>query len=589
MFEPRSELRCLKTLQPAAGSAWTRTALHQSAAKRNGNSGSVIALFPVEAGRADHTWSSGETRFCRRWPRKSRGRGTIMSHAARRGAPDASGPHNRLKWNLATNASFTVLNALAGLITLPFLIYHLGPAQYGLWTLIVATAGCFTMLDFGISAAVGRLAADRRSRGDIPGLNVIVSSAFVVLLSMAVAVTGAVAAAIWLFPAIFSVAPPQVADVQLALLLVGIMSSLYFPASAFDGVLWGYERFDLHNAVEIPTLLIRTGLLLALVRSDTTLSEMALIFAGPTVVGYCVRAAICWRLEPLLRIRWQYFSREVVAGIARFGGWLGLLTLMKSTLPNVVTFVVGYALGPVAVTIFTVPRLLVAYANWLLASTTQVIGPRNAVLHFARQDVEQRELFLASSRLSMAFVFYIVGGLALLGDPFLRLWQPALVGPEYAILLILVIGEGLALTQWVTYNLLVAMARHRFLALLATLEIAIVAVASLAVVGRFGLLGIAVVVAVAAVVFRGVLQAAYGLGVLGLSLGVYARRVIRPAVLIGVIPLLSFGLVRILWTPTTWPEFVAGGAIYTVAFGVATWLVEPLAQQALRRKHPVPE
>src|SRR4051794_40119292 len=53
----------------------------------------------------------------------------------------------RLFSNILWSTSGALVNALAGLVTLPFLVSRLGTESYGLWTLIVAVSGYIMALE----------------------------------------------------------------------------------------------------------------------------------------------------------------------------------------------------------------------------------------------------------------------------------------------------------------------------------------------------------------------------------------------------------------------------------------------------------
>src|SRR3954451_23118341 len=92
--------------------------------------------------------------------------------------------HRRVTLNVLANTVSTALNAFCGFLILPFLISKLGRDTYGFWTLIVASAGYFLVLDFGVSGAVGRLVAGHRSKDDIRNVNVVISTTAVLLLGL---------------------------------------------------------------------------------------------------------------------------------------------------------------------------------------------------------------------------------------------------------------------------------------------------------------------------------------------------------------------------------------------------------------------
>jgi O-antigen/teichoic acid export membrane protein len=469
----------------------------------------------------------------------------------------------RLRLNVFMNMLTTAVNALSGLVTLPLLIRRLGPDTYGLWTLIVAVAGYFLVLDLGVSSAVVRLVTVKRLRNEISGINAVLSTALVLMLGVCglVMVASCIAAAAFLW--FFHVPAAQIGDVRSALLLVGFTTAFSFPGSVLSGLLCAYERFDLENLVEIPAVLSRLALVVWLIGTDSTLFELAAILSGCSIAGLVARLGLSWHMEPRIRVGWRYLSRALAADVLVFGAWLSILKFARANVPHIATFIIGYTLGPAAVTAFTVPRLLVVYSNWLLISAASVVVPRAAVLHFDQQHAQQRDLFVVGGRHNLASGLFLVGGLILLGDPLLSVWLPGPHSQEYLLLVVLALGDLLPLSQWVTCNIIISMGMHRHLVILAAFEgLALLAVSS-ALVSGFGLLGVAVAVAAAGLVFRGLLQWSYGCRLVGISLLGYMKEVFVPVTLATLIPLAAFGAVRTWITPQTWFGVLSMGVTYS--------------------------
>lgn len=290
------------------------------------------------------------------------------------------------------------------------------------------------------------------------------------------------------------------------------------------------------------------------------------IVSLPAIIGYVVRMLIAMRLQRGLRVSLRLFDEAAMRDLIQFGKWFGVLTFARACLPNAATFVIGHVLGPVAVTVFTVPRLLIAYANWIMAALTQVLAPRAAVLHHANAREAQRGLFLGASRYAMAFAVFTVGGLLIFGQAFLRLWQPQLHGLEYLLLAILGLGEILPLSQWIGYNLMISMAKHRFLALVAVAEMAFVIVFGLAAANFSGLLLVAIVTATGAFVFRGVWTAAHVARLLEITAATYAKRSLGPAAVLAAVPVLAFLAASRFWQPQTWVELIGAAIFYVAVF-----------------------
>jgi O-antigen/teichoic acid export membrane protein len=479
--------------------------------------------------------------------------------------------HRRVTLNVLANTVSTALNAVCGFLILPFLISKLGRDTYGFWTLIVAAAGYFLILDFGVSGAVGRLVAGHRSKDDIRSVNVVVSTTAVLLLGLC-----CVAAVLSYFLrvpffALFEVPAAEQPDVATALLIVGITTALSFPGMISYGFLWGYERFDLHNAIEIPVVLARTGLTLVLIRSGSSLTELAYIVSGTSVAGYLVRTALCWWVEPRLRVSFRYFSPTVLREMFAFGIWFGLMHLSRTLSPNVAPFVIGHSLGPAAVTTYTIPRLLTAYTNWMMVSATQAVAPKAAVYHFGSEQEKQQHLFLLGGRFTWALSLFVLGGALLFGFELLSLWQGSPQPQEYRLLIILMVGEVIPLSQWITYNMIVSMGVHRRLAIFGIIEAVSVLALSALLVGVAGLEGVAIAVAAAGLLFRGILQLSYGCGLVNVSPWRYIQSVFLPVLLWSLPAFAVLALYRLWVTPDSWLLLALSSVLYAGVYWLSVF------------------
>jgi O-antigen/teichoic acid export membrane protein len=481
-------------------------------------------------------------------------------------ADDVTIRSGRVPFNAFVNALATALSALAGLLTLPFLIDRLGPATYGLWALIVVVTGYFLIFDSGFTGSVGRLIAGKRSLSDIAGLNAVVSTALFTTLPFCAVI--ALAASLVAVPFLwtFDVPGSQTADVQTALLLVGIAIAFSLPESIFYGLLWGYERFELQNLVEIGVLFLRTTMIFVFIDYNSTLTDLSLIAVAASATGFVARSYFCWVAEPRLSIGPRHWRRELLPELLVIGSWFAVLRLSRSRLQEISTFVVGHLLGAAAVTTFTIPKMLVAYSNSLAQSVTEVVAPHAAAHHFAHQHDKQRELFIAGGRYSLAISLYVFGGFVAAGLPFLNLWQHGNQIEEYQLLLILAAGEIVPLSQRATYSAVVGIGRHRRLALLALGEALVILVFGYLAAVRYGLVGVACAVAVSAFVFRGVLTWSYGCQLLNISLAGYARMVALPVIGPAAGAIGTLVLVAALFDFGTWVELCAVLLVYTLIY-----------------------
>jgi O-antigen/teichoic acid export membrane protein len=474
----------------------------------------------------------------------------------------------RTIWNIAANTTGTVVNMVSGLVVMPYLIRTLGSGTYGLWILIGTLTGYFGVLDLGISAALGRLIAAHRARGAHENVNVLMSTACALLLVVCVVVCLATCAVLVVFPHLFNVPAERLWDVRFSIILVGLNLALTFPASVFAGFLWSRERFDLQNAVDVPALTLRTVLSLTAVSALMPLTSLGVITFAVNTLGNLARMVLCFRLDPNLRIARQFVVRDRIREIFAIGGWMSVISWSRTLIPQVAPTLIGARLGNTAVTTFTVGRQLVTYSNIFANSATQVMAPR-AIVAFATGSVNsQTQLLLEGGRFACALTLFFGGGLLCLGMPFIHWWQHGTQDAAYVPLLILLAGESLPMSQWLTYSVLLGANRQRLLACLALVEGALTLVLVVALVRSLGIIGVCIGSAIAAFLTRGLFQWVYGCRLIGVSLATYVRRVFLPVSMLALLPVAALFAATAWLAPATFAAIVLLGALYAVLYAL---------------------
>lgn len=472
----------------------------------------------------------------------------------------------KIIWNITANTAGTVVSMLSGLLVMPYLIRTLGSGTYGLWILIGTMAGYFGVLDLGVSAALGRLVAAHRARGEHDQVNRVMSTSFALLLVAFVIVCFATVLALSIFPRVFSVPFNELLDVRYALILVGLNLALTFPGFAFAGFLWGHERFDLENAVGIPCLIMRTVLSITVVSASMPLMSLGVITLGVNTLGILARIVLCFKLDPDLRVSWRQVRISKVREIFSIGGWMSLISWSRLLTPQIAPTLIGLRIGSAAVTTFAVAGQLVGYANMFANSATQVLAPRAIAAHATDSVDTQTALLIEGGKFSYSLSLFFCGGLFCLGLPFIHWWQHGSQDAAYPLLLVLVLGECLPMSQWLTYSVLLGANRQRPLGLLLLCEAMISLPLMIAFVGGAGLFGVSVAVATAAFLVRGLFQLLYGCRLLKVSLFSYVKRVFVPVTLFALPPIAALYWVTTRVSPKTLLGTFFLGGVYCVVY-----------------------
>jgi O-antigen/teichoic acid export membrane protein len=469
-----------------------------------------------------------------------------------------SKPVPGIKSNAIWNCAGSLADAAIAFAILPFVVNTLGETSYGLWALVASLTGCFGMLDLGVRGALGRQLAFHLARRDSQSIAATMSTA-VALLCAACAITFVgVMGLQWLFFRMFEVAPEHVLAVRVSLLLAGLNLALTFPISAFDATLWAAQRFDRLNQIDISVSILKATLMWLLLTTANGLVLIPLITLTGLVFAGVLKVINTRLAYGCLPIRLRSANRAALSDIFGFGLWNFVRSLAGQAIMRVPPVAIGAFVSPAAVTPYAVADRLLTFSNAFFQAATGVFTPRSAAYAALSDSGRQVGLLLRGGRWCWALALFSSLGFCFFGRPFIALW----LGPQHQMtawyLAILAIGAIVPLSQSLTCSVLLGIARHQFLAIIAVAQ-AVVGV-TLAVVAAkyFGPLAVCAAMASVAVV-AGLGQAWHGCRALRVRLRDYAARAVLPAVATCLVP-------AIVGTAAIW-----AGAPHRL-LGFAPWL-----------------
>lgn len=465
--------------------------------------------------------------------------------------------------NVVWNWAGTLTNAAAAFLLAPFLIHRLGATTYGIWILIGSMSSYFGQIDLGVHGSVGRQVAFYRGRTDRHGINSTVSTGFALCCGVALIVLTAIALANHLFFSAFTIPPEQLQSTRTALYLVMVNLAITFPLSLFDGVLWAHERFDLLNMIDIPAAVLRAGLSCWLVVRGYGLVGLAIMTLTVSVAVGAAKLIVSLRLDRELRISPRYVTRQAMRELYSYGLKTVVISIARMTRLQFTPLLLGSLLSPAAVTFYSIPKRLLEYTEKLFAASTGVLTPMAASLHARGDDAGQREILLRGGRiattLSLLFLAFFVG----LGKPLITLWMGATWSGAYTLLVILALGETIALSQMVTWNMLMGTARHGRQAVFQVTEV--IVFAGLAVAFRQAeIVGVCLAIALSGSVFRGIAVLISGCRAAEVPLKKFAVEAVLPGALPVLIPASFIAAVGVFAPPAHWPQFLAAISVYAV-------------------------
>ena len=460
--------------------------------------------------------------------------------------------------NLVTRYALIVINALIGLVVLPFNVRHLGADDYGLWMLVASVTTYFSVLELGYGGAVVKYVAEFRAKKDAKALNEVLSTMFFVFSAIGVVVYLAAIAVSFLLPHIFNLAPSQVATGQTVLLIIAVNVTLHFVFSVYGGVINGFEKYYINNVVGTTFNILVAAVNVAVLWMGYGLVELVTATTIVRVMPYWVYRRNAHMVFPELSIRRAYFNRERLRDLTGFSVYLAVIDWASKLTFMTDSFLLGIFTNTAVVGVYAVAQRL---ADALLRMTTQLhnfLFP--AVVHQAVEgSVDgQRNLLIKATRFQLAIAVGMCATVAAVADVLIRAW----VGPDFhaAAYVLAVLSGTVVLRAWmgIPSTVLKGTGHHRYLAIASSWCGVANLLLSIVLVKLFGMNGVAWGTAIPVAV---------------LATYVFARACQTVA-----LPVLR-GYREIVW-PAFWPAAVVAGLLVMTRHAVPANLLAVLADLA---------
>jgi len=405
------------------------------------------------------------------------------------------------------------LMLVANLLATPFTIRLLGPARYGLWSVLQSALSLAATSDVSMGPATTKLGADTYARRDAHGESAVVWTA--------VGITIATAMPIAIVLTIFAPEVVKLFHVHSELMSSGVVAlrvgCSIFMLQSIAGILSTSPQVRLEWRAY--TFISTSSNLIASVGPPVAL---ALFSGGLVTASFVVLASsflmaagnlvLAVRVQPQLRL--PRFDRAIMKQLLSFGGPLTIATVLLMPLMTAERL---FLAGNHSTTVVAYWAAAATLATTLVVLPEQLVGPLMPAL--ARLETEGS--FAEVSKLfhrAMAGIFLIATPmailLALVAQPFLTIWA----GPQYGVhstvlLLIAIPGVWLDCFNWVAQTYLISSGRPKVIAYMRGAQVIPYVLAAWVLTDKFGATGAALVwsgrlVVETLVLFRIVRQAA---------------------------------------------------------------------------------
>jgi O-antigen/teichoic acid export membrane protein len=383
------------------------------------------------------------------------------------------------------------LPLLVGVIAIPFTVGGLGVERYGLLSLVWVILGYFTSLDLGLGRATTKYVAEVLGSGQEEQVPRLVWTA-VSIQALFGLVGAAVLATItpFLVERILSIPVAVTAEAKSIFYLLALAIPVVFVSSSFAGVLEAAQRFDLLNAVKIPSNLLTFLLpVVGVILGFQLLGIVALMLLA-RFVACLLLLLLDLRIFPNLK----HFSASfaLLSRLFAYGGWVTVSNTVTPIFVYADRFMIASLFSISAVAYYTVPYEAVTRLWIVPVSLAMTLFPTFSALEGSG---DRQRLGMLYAR-SVKYTLLAVGPIVLIVVPFaeeiLQLWLGSDFSMRSALVLkILALGVLINSVAHTPYALLQGIGRPDITAKFHLLEVPIYVATIWIFLGKWGIAGAA--------------------------------------------------------------------------------------------------
>ena len=354
----------------------------------------------------------------------------------------------RLLQGFGASALYPIVTAIVQVLTVPIFLRFWGPGLYGEWLVLITVPQYMALSDMGFGSVAGNDMTMRVAANDRTGALCSFQSAWVMICAISVAIGVLAAVAVYLLPLqrwlhLATLQPRELHGVLLLLLIYSIFTlQSTLAASGF--------RCDGNYALG--------ALLLNVMRLVEALGTAAIVVfgAGPLLVasflvatrlaGQVAFCLVLRRCSPWITWGVAHANRSAIRAMAHPATAFMAFPLGNAMSIQGILIVIGIALGPIAVTIFSTLRTLARLGLMIVETVRQSIWPELSAAFGANNWAYARKLHGKGCQTAILLCGGVVLFLVLLGRRVYIFWTHGMLSYNatlFHLLLVVVLANSL--------------------------------------------------------------------------------------------------------------------------------------------------
>lgn len=357
-----------------------------------------------------------------------------------------------------------ILQAGLGFLYVPILLYYIGKNEYGLYQLIGSLIAYFSIMDFGLTAAVIRFYTKYKAVKDRNGMeNILAISMYGYLVVTVVCLVIGGLCYVNL-DTIFgkSMTSQEVSEASQMFLLLLFNIAVSLSTMIFRAIINSHEKFLFLKGLETVQLILQPILVILILQTSPTAMAVAVAQTILNMAIIIARIYYCFaRLH--ITIKFHYWNHELFSDFRRLTISVFTVSLIDQVFWKTNQIILGIVQGTAAVAVYSIASLI--YMNYMALSLaiSGVYLPHVTELVAKQKPIKElSDLFIQIGRWQYYLLALVATGFVIFGQQFITIWAGEEFSDAYIITLLIIVPFTIDLIQNIGLSILQAMNHYGF-------------------------------------------------------------------------------------------------------------------------------
>ena len=335
--------------------------------------------------------------------------------------------------NVITGWGVVGLQAVIGLVLVPFLLGKMGREGYGAVGILLSIIGFAEIADLGLRQALNRELSEKVAQKDTDGFRRLASSALILYVLIALAVGGMGAVFAPELCGLFKVGDEYVPIMTLLLRTYAPMAVLLsFVIPVFSAGICSHMRYDVQNNVSMFAQLL-VSLLLFVCLSVLDFHPL-LVWCGVRAVGEIFRLGLMAVFYSKIcdggKLGARYICWKSLVPLFQLGGSMYVLQLTNVLSQRMDPLIISRFIGLGGVALYQAGSRLPQMVNPIVMAAVNQLTPLTTKYHVGDNQKREQQVLIFGTKYTLYFGAFFVVGMVLFADSFCHLWLFKALGDD---------------------------------------------------------------------------------------------------------------------------------------------------------------